>query len=325
MRVLLVGAGAVGQVYGYFFQKGGAKIAFLVKPSHLSWARDGFKLSNLSKKREHNLAGYGLFTDPAEAMRETWDVVILCVPTDALQKGPWLDDVLSGLGTATLVTLQPGIDVTEKISARAPAGSVVAGLIGIVAYAAPLPGESLPACTAYWLPPFMRSFFSGAGESGATRARQVYAILKRGGMPIGLRKSVGLATAVGSALVGALVLAIEAAGWNFARFRSDEALLQLAQRSAFEYASVAAKHHGVVVPVAARLFRPGILRVITRVAPMVMPFDLEVYLREHFTKVGAQMHEGLAEAIATGWRQGQKVTALEDLGTRLGLPQRGAA
>ena len=57
MRVLFVGAGAVGQVYGYFFQKGGAKIAFLVKPSHLSWARDGFKLFDLSKKREHKLEG----------------------------------------------------------------------------------------------------------------------------------------------------------------------------------------------------------------------------------------------------------------------------
>jgi hypothetical protein len=71
--------------------------------------------------------------------------------------------------------------------------------------------------------------------------------------------------------------------------------------------------------------RTGILRVITRVAPMVMPFDFEVYLREHFTKVGPQMHEGLAEAIATGRRQGQKVTALEVLGKRLGLAQRGAA
>jgi hypothetical protein len=250
---------------------------------------------------------------------------MLCVPADALQKGPWLDDVLSGLGTATLVTLQPGIDVIERMSARAPAGSVVAGRIGIVAYAAPLPGESLPACTAYWLPPFMRSTFSGAGDSGATRARQVYAVLKRGGMPVGLSKNVGLATAVGSALLGALVLTLEAAGWSFARFRSDKALLQLAQRSAFEYASVAAKHHGVGVPVAARLLRPGILRVITRVAPMVMPFDFEVYLREHFTKVGPQMHEGLAEAIATGRRQGQKVTALEVLGKRLGLAQRGAA
>ena len=41
LRVLLVGAGAVGQVYGYHLQKGGAQVAFFVRPKHRAEAEGG--------------------------------------------------------------------------------------------------------------------------------------------------------------------------------------------------------------------------------------------------------------------------------------------
>ena len=51
MNVLIVGAGAVGQVYGRHFQRGGADVAYLVKPEHLDETRRGFTLYPLNDGR----------------------------------------------------------------------------------------------------------------------------------------------------------------------------------------------------------------------------------------------------------------------------------
>ncbi len=46
-RVLVVGAGAVGQVYGLYLRRGGARVSFLVKPAHAAWCQRGFALHRL--------------------------------------------------------------------------------------------------------------------------------------------------------------------------------------------------------------------------------------------------------------------------------------
>ena len=44
LRLLIVGAGAVGQVYGYHLQRGGASVAFLVRPAYAEACRGGLTL-----------------------------------------------------------------------------------------------------------------------------------------------------------------------------------------------------------------------------------------------------------------------------------------
>ena len=51
MKVLVVGAGAVGQVYGHALARGGARVTFLVKPKHVEEARRGFVLYELNRGR----------------------------------------------------------------------------------------------------------------------------------------------------------------------------------------------------------------------------------------------------------------------------------
>jgi len=35
MKVLIVGAGAVGQIYGHYYAEGGSEVTYLVKPRHV--------------------------------------------------------------------------------------------------------------------------------------------------------------------------------------------------------------------------------------------------------------------------------------------------
>ena len=41
-KVLLLGAGAVGQVYGYHLAKAGAEVSFKVRPKYLEETRQGW-------------------------------------------------------------------------------------------------------------------------------------------------------------------------------------------------------------------------------------------------------------------------------------------
>jgi hypothetical protein len=52
------------------------------------------------------------------------------------------------------------------------------------------------------------------------------------------------------------------------------------------------------------------VRTIIRVARKIIPFDLESFLRVHFTKVEGQMHLNLDELIETGKRHGLSTTNL---------------
>lgn len=50
MNVLLIGAGAVGQAYGYHFQRGGAAVTFFVRARYADEARRGFGLYPLNRR-----------------------------------------------------------------------------------------------------------------------------------------------------------------------------------------------------------------------------------------------------------------------------------
>ncbi len=199
MRCLLVGAGAVGQVYGYHLQRGGADVAFLVKPKHAEATRRGFVLYPLKKKRVRepvHFTGFDVLTDVAEVGEQSWDCVILCVSSTALRAGDWLAELAAVIGDATLVTLQPGPDDYAFVTERVPAERVVAGLIGLCSYAAPLPGEDVPEPgTAYWMPGFMRCPMSGPPE----RVKPIARALRRGGHTATISKDVRRDLAFGSA------------------------------------------------------------------------------------------------------------------------------
>jgi ketopantoate reductase len=313
-RILLVGAGAVGQVYGRHFQLGGAEVAFLVRPRHADRTRAGFRLYPLRRGGPHapvRFAGFDVLTTVTEVQARRWDAVVLCVPSPALREGSWLEDVIAATGTATVVTLQPGLTDFDHVVARAGAERVVAGMIGLCAYAAPLPGETLPEPgTAYWIPPLGQCPFSGASE----RTRVLVRLLRRGGFPAAVHADVPRALAFGAALLEPHMVALECAGWSLARLRGDRALLDTARRASREAAEVAAVWRNAPVPWHIGRIPMGLA---LRLAPWLAPLDLEGFFRAHYTKVGAQTRRLLATYQDLAGQHGRATPALDALGARL--------
>lgn len=317
LRILLVGAGAVGQVYARHLQMGGAEVAFLVRPKYAEEARRGFDLYPLDRKNARTtpvrLEGVGVFTSADEVARERFDAVLLCVAATALREGTWLQDLARATGDALIVGLHGGRD--EDMLVREVAGPArhAAGLIGIVSYMAPLPGESVPRPgVAYWLPPLSASPLSGPRE----RIARVAACFSRGGIRSFVVADAARGSIVPSAVLGSIVSALEAAGWGWADARKGDHLA-LACAAARENAGTALATIGERPPFALRLLRPFALRVVMRLAPLVAPLDLETYFQAHFTKVGPQMHDNLRQTIRRGEAQGVPTPATRELLRRI--------
>ena len=57
LRVCIVGAGAVGQVYGLHLQRGGAEVSFLVRDKYAEETAAGMVLHPLRDKGSHGHGG----------------------------------------------------------------------------------------------------------------------------------------------------------------------------------------------------------------------------------------------------------------------------
>lgn len=312
MRALIVGAGAVGQVYGYHLQQAGWQVGFLVRPRYADDARAGFRLYPLN--RPHRGApvlwsDFEVFTSDDEAAEQSWDQVWLAVSTTAIQK-PWLPELLAKLGEVAVVSLQPGPEGAARIAEVVPAPQRVFGLIAFIAYQAPLPGEDRfdEPGLAYWLPPSPSPF---AGPESAVEP--LVAALKKGGCPAAYERGGFDDTAsFGSALLQVHVATLESAGWGWADARRGP-WLRLARDAWREAAAIAAHDLGKRPPWWTRLVGPLAARVAMFLAPVAIPIDLETYFAYHFTKVGDQTRTHLEHWIAHGQAAGLPTSALSEL------------
>jgi len=292
-RVLVVGAGAVGQVFGWYLTRGGATVTFFVKPAHPL----ATELPMLEQVRRPTvLTGFKRLTTPEEVARQEWDQVWLAVPSNALSER-WLPPLLQATGASTVVALAP--EGEEHIhSARRVVGS-----IPFIAWQDPLPGHTGPERLAFYVPPLASVVLSG---SSPERVGAVQVTLRRGGMRalvVADAAKVGLPV---TALLISSVAALEGAGWRFADFKGQWSAL--AGRAAREV--MAREGVSWVWKLAAR---GPVLRLVFWLGSKVLPFDLETYVKYHFTKVGQQTRLFLREWLKRGRAGGGETSAVQAL------------
>ncbi len=319
LSVLVVGAGAVGQVYAKHLAQGGAAVTLYVRERHREEAERGFDLVRVRglgrapgpRRREHlRLEGCDVVTSAEEAAARRFDQVYLTVSSAGLS-GPWLAALVAAIGDATVVGLTPSPDDRALLfAAGVQPEHLVDGLISLVSYHSPLDGEpaDTPAGTTYWFPPASPCLLSGSA-----RVDDVVAALERGGMPARRHPDVPRMSAFPNAAFMVYLTALEAAGWSLSALLRGEALAR-AVRGAREGLAVAALSAGEA-PLALSLLvtRGWLLRVGLWFATRAAPFPIETYLRAHFTKVGAQTRLILDSLIARGAAAGLSVGTLRAL------------
>lgn len=319
MRHVLVGAGAVGISYGWYLAASGHEVAYRVKDKHAAELRQGTNVY-FPKRRgvrepirfeaSGGVGGYEVLTSDEEVRAKGCDVAWLCMSSTAL-RGPWLEPFLAALGPdATLVMLTPGAEDRAYLAARFPAERIVAGLITLVAWQTPLPEEAPhPAGIAIWFPPFAKLPFAG----DEARAKAVVAALN-GAHKVAKFKGTDIRDG-GSVMSGMLtshIAALEGAGWKFANLRKST-LAKLAAESSREAIGVLAAVQGRKPPALRTLVRPWTVLPALRFAAWRMPYDFEVYLRYHFTKLRDQTAFSMGEIVRLGKLRGLPVANIESL------------
>jgi hypothetical protein len=324
MRVLIVGAGAVGQVYGHLLARGGAEVSVYVRPRREAEARAGYsvtRLSLLGRRTTSRFVPRAVYTSPASLRGARFDQAWICVPTDAVGE---LAEALAALGDTPLVNFVPGLDGVARLAKLAPGAIIAEGFIGLISWFAPLEGSddpreaATPPGVAFLEPPPTPS---GVGPSrrsvGSARvALAAVTALRAGGGHARFADDPEAGGAVSTSILLPLIGVLEAAGWRLAHLGEPE-WAELAAQVVGEAATVAALRAGIAAPPVALALRPGLLALAARLAPLASPFDLETYLRVHFTKVGAQTRLLLGEMAKNAAEAGRPHAGLDELAARL--------
>lgn len=287
-KILIVGAGAVGQVYGYQLASAGHDVHFFVKEKYKEELEQGLTLYKLNtdkqKSKPIQFNNFRIVTDWAQAQQHSWDQVYLTISSTALQ-GLDLKALKTTLGNATLGLMQPGPHDLALVAKIIPAAQIVQGLITLISYAAPLPGEqvSKPG-VAYWLPPMAATPFNGE----AVRRTDLITTFTGSGMAAKSNKNLGKSALFPTAFLMTFLTALEAADWKFSRLQNDQQLLDNMIAAKKEAFSAVASAHGAKEPLWAHMNSTLILKALIRIAPHAVPLDLETYFKVHFTKVKDQ-------------------------------------
>jgi 2-dehydropantoate 2-reductase len=321
MKVLLVGAGATGLVYGHHLAKAGAQCTFFVKPHHAAALTEGVAMVRCGMRKpwhSERFEGYGIATTLEHVGSSRWDAVWLCISATALRH-PSVEAVLAAAAGAAVVTTTPGMhDLPYLRSIVGPSRELAQIVTGYLAWTRPLPRETwqAPGC-AYWFPPTSPSRLDGA-ESVVERSLR---LLERGELPAVEQAGVAIWAQSASAVMMPMLLALEDARWDWSAFLRGPGLA-LGCRGAHEALSAVAMELGAEPPPWRALLQPALVSTALRAAPWVSPLDLQAFVAAHFTKVGDQTREMVRSYIEAARRHGTSHTALDAL---CALPRQPAA
>jgi len=314
--ILIVGAGAVGQVYGHHLSLGGARVSVFVKPAHSREAGAGYGLVQRRMLRASRVLRWTpsrALVHPAELSKTRWAQVWLCVPSDRLRE-PWLAALLQHIGGATVVSQHPAPADRQALLAHIESGQLVEGTISLLSWRVDLEGDGLGRDARFLLPP-IGDRFSGS----APRVEAVVSALSAGGLSARVIPDAGARYRLMGAFFLPLMAALELSGWSI-RGLLRGSHLRLACSAGQEASGLAAARGSRPGALARCLWHAPLLRIALSAAGVLAPLPLEAFLRHHFSKVGAQTRVVLTDYLARARQRGVRVPAIEELLGRLCEP-----
>lgn len=302
MHVCVVGAGALGRVYGVRLAVGGNDVSFVVRPSRLS-ENDPFVIELIGSRRRDTLPQPRRVADvPSDA-----EVVLLAVKVDQIDDR--LASVLASAPHVPVVSVTPLFpqDYEKLEGILGPDRPLVAAQPGVVAY------ERDPGIIRYWLPKVAPTLIDAAGPAPAMP--KLVDALNGSEIAAKLQPRIRDCNPATTIAFFPLVLALDAGGGTVAAVLNDKALLKDAFAGLKEAQELAAK----VGPLAAwaglllKFANPLALKVGIRLAEKAAPEAVR-FVEVHFGQKVHEQHLKLGGFILDLARKyGTKTAAIERL------------
>lgn len=295
MRILIVGAGAVGQVFGYFLRSAGVEIAYYARSAtaaklNESLEEEGLPLFRISRKRgrsaeTQHLTGCRVFTDTSESRDFAPDQIWFTTPSTVFYT-EWFGEFLKEVPAGRVVCFAPEGAHPDILSIVGDSSRFVFGGITFMAWQGDLNGGGgRSGCVNYWLPPGAALPLMGTTEA----CRDVKNLLVSAGLSAtvqspGYRRMQASVTS----FLSTFVAGFELSGWTFGAFRRGPWLAVSARacreaiRGQFGWAGPWSR-----ILLAMTLSTAGYY-LATFFLPVLLPFDAEKYLGFHYRKTGTQ-------------------------------------
>lgn len=321
MKVLIVGCGAVGQVFGISLMKAGVELGFYARPGpddRLIQALEigrGMHLFQISHSHRrvpiaHHLEGYQVVTDVAGSQRFNPDQIWFTTPS-SVYYSEWFQKFLQEVPSKMVVCFAPEGRRPEFISEGEGQDRFVFGGITFMAWQGDLEGGGgQPEAVNFWKPPLIEIPLVGADRAG----NEVAELLKAGGFRSSVKKETfSKMQAALTAFISALVGGLELSGWSLKAFRRSQWLKRAAYASREAVLSQLGKASFSTKMLFKILSSPTIFFVATSFLPLFFPFDLEKYLKFHYLKTRDQTLDLLELFIKDGKAQGLPVENIQIL------------
>jgi hypothetical protein len=292
VKILIVGCGAVGQVYGLFLQKGGVEVGLydrtaVAEKLRQALGQGGLPLYQVTYRRRrkpiaHRLKDYRVIADAEEARRFAPDQIWFTVPSPAYYTD-WFREFLHDVPARRVVCFVPEGRRSEFIPDGAAERFVFGGTAFMAWQGGPEAGGGRAGGVNFWRAP-LGILLAGAPEA----CREAGRILKQAGFSYTVDKPDSRTQACITAAMTTFTAGLELAGWSLGKFR----------RSPWRGRAAAACHEAILgqLPAAGAFTRaPTAVPVLSAVfflvalfLPLLVPFDLETYLKFHYTKTREQ-------------------------------------
>lgn len=316
-HILIIGAGAVGQVYAYHLAQAGYQVHFLLKEKYLKEAQQGFVLYNLrqDKKRQHPIVfkNFHCHSSWQSVANVQFSQVWLCVSSTALAAMD-LAPMKAAVGEALVVVLQPDPDDVTRVQQVFGKQHVVAGMINMISYHTPLATEQTARDgIAFWIPPVMPMPVDGEVEGVSA----LLAVLKKAKISALWQKRFAISNAHNTGFLMVFLAALELSDWQFRQLSADKALIKTMIAAQQEVFAALHAEYGSQASIVLRQMKPWLLPVMLKVARHVAPLDMETYLQAHFMKVRSQTLLLLEAYIQRANKGGIAVPNLQGLVNKL--------
>jgi 2-dehydropantoate 2-reductase len=314
-EILIVGAGSVGLVFGYYLATAGFSVTFLIKGKYKSEFESGTFLYNLRKDKDLktpiHFKEFSTITSFEELNSKTWSQIYFCISSSALHAFDFIGFNEKIIGEPSIIKLQPGIEDLELFQNIYAKERIIEGMISLISYPCPLPTETVtPAGTAFWIPPFSPIPISGEKK----RKDEIIRTLKVAGISASSSKDVFIDSLFPSAFLAGLVTNLELADWKFSKLKNSKELLQGTKELNNEIFEVLEQQYSLKRPLMIKLInRIWIFKLLITIAPKLVPFDLESYLKVHYSKVRDQSLFHLNNYVDAGNKGGVSVKKLEEV------------
>ncbi len=317
MKVLIVGCGAVGQVYGLALQKAGVTLGLLDQPAvayklKQACEQGGLPLFQVSDKHRkdpipHWLKDYQVMPDEAECRRFEPEQIWFTTPSQVYYSD-WFRDFLRQVPSKRVVCFTPEGSRPE-FSTEGLGDRVVFGGTTFMAWQGDLGGGGgNPEGVNFWRPPL------GIPLEGTQEAcRDVAQLLKQAGFRVTVGKPGSHSQASVTAVMTAFVTGLELSGWSLKAYRKSP-WLRCAANASREAVKGQLPRAGIFTrallssPVLSLCFYLAAL-----LLPSLFPFDLEKYLKFHYTKTREQTVTLLNVFMKDGVEGGVHVTNIQSL------------